>query len=72
MAYDAAYIMFDAIERAQGTDRAKLRDALAATKDFDGVTGNISIDADRNAQKPIVILKIQDGKQEFIKEIDTK
>ena len=72
VAYDAAYIMFDAIKRSGGTDRAKLRDALAATKDFDGVTGSISMDADRNAQKPIVILKVQDGKQNFVKEIETK
>ena len=72
VAYDAAYIMFDAIKRSGGTDRAKLRDALAATKNFAGVTGNISMDKDRNAQKPIVILKIQDGKQNFVKEIETK
>ena len=72
VAYDAAYIMFDAIERSGGVDRAKLRDALAATKDFDGVTGSISMDKDRNAQKPIVILKVQDGKQNFVKEIETK
>ena len=72
VAYDAAYVMFDAIERAGGTDRAKLRDALAATKDFKGVTGTISMDKDRNAQKTIVVLKIQDGKQNFVKEIDTK
>ncbi len=72
VAYDAAYIMFDAIKRSGGTDRAKLRDALASTKNFDGVTGKTSIDKDRNAQKPIVILKIQDGKQNFVKEINTK
>ena len=72
VAYDAAYIMFDAITRSGGTDRAKLRDALAATKDFDGVTGSISMDENRNAQKPIVILKVQDGKQNFVKEIETK
>lgn len=62
VAYDAAYIMFDAITRSGGTDRAKLRDALAATKDFDGVTGKISIDKDRNAEKKLVIIKIQNGK----------
>ena len=71
VAYDAAYIMFDAIERSGGTDRAKLRDALAATKNFQGVTGNISMDKDRNAQKPIVILKIENGKQTFVKQINT-
>ena len=72
VAYDAAYMMFDAIERAGALDREKLRDALAQTKNFEGVTGSISIDENRNAQKPIVILKIQDGKQNFVKEIETK
>ena len=62
VAYDATYIMCDAIKRAGDTDRAKLRDALAATKDFDGVTGKISMDKDRNAEKKLVIIKIQDGK----------
>ena len=71
VAYDAAYIMFDAITRSGGTDRAKLRDALAATKNFPGVTGSISMDKDRNAQKPIVILEVVDGKTKFVKGIKT-
>ena len=66
VAYDAAYIMFDAIKRAGATDRAKLRDALAATKDFQGVTGTISMNKDRNADKKLVIIKIQDGKTEVV------
>ena len=66
VAYDAAYIMFDAITRAGDTDRAKLRDALAATKDFDGVTGKISMNKDRNADKELVIIKIADGKTEVV------
>jgi len=41
-------------------DNQKLRDALAATKDFQGVTGTISMDAERNAVKPAVVLKLQD------------
>ena len=44
------------------TEGAKLRDAIAATKDFPGVTGVISINADRNAVKPAVVLKLQDLK----------
>lgn len=71
VAYDTAYIMFDAIERAGDTDRAKVRDALASTKNLEGVTGSVTIDKDRNAQKPIVILKVQDGKQNFVKKINT-
>ena len=62
VAYDAAYIMFDAIKRAGDTDRAKIRQALADTKDFDGVTGKISMDKDRNADKKLVIIKIENGK----------
>jgi branched-chain amino acid transport system substrate-binding protein len=62
LAYDAARILFDAIVRAGTTDGDKLRDALAHTKDFAGVTGLISMDADRNAVKPAVVLKLQDVK----------
>lgn len=58
VAYDAAYIVADAIERAGVPDRAKLRDALASTKNFPGVTGNISMDENRDAIKPAVVLKI--------------
>ena len=66
VAYDAAYMMFDAIKRAGALDRAKLRDALAETKDFQGVTGTITMDKDRNAQKPLVFIKIQGGKTEVV------
>jgi branched-chain amino acid transport system substrate-binding protein len=66
VAYDAANIMIDAIKRAGNTDRAKIRDAIAATKNFPGVTGNITIDQDRNAVKPAVILKVQGNKFEYV------
>jgi branched-chain amino acid transport system substrate-binding protein len=57
-AYDAANVLFDAIKRAGSTDSAKIRDALAATRDFSGVTGNITINKDRDAIKPAVILQV--------------
>ncbi|HEX2270886.1 MAG TPA: ABC transporter substrate-binding protein, partial [Pyrinomonadaceae bacterium] len=60
LAYDAARLLFDAIKRAGSTDGATLRDALAQTKDFKGVTGSISMDAHRNAVKPAVVLKLLD------------
>jgi branched-chain amino acid transport system substrate-binding protein len=62
LAYDAARILADAITRAGSTDGAKVRDALAATKDFPGVTGSITINSDRNAVKPAVVLKVENGK----------
>ena len=56
LGYDSAMVLADAMKRAGTTDGAKVRDALAATKDFQGVTGKTTIDADRNASKPAVIL----------------
>jgi branched-chain amino acid transport system substrate-binding protein len=40
----------------------EIRDALASTRDFQAVTGKISIDPKRNASKPAVVLEIKDGK----------
>lgn len=61
LGYDAGLILFDAIKRAGSTDGPALRDALKATRDVRGVTGSITIDADRNARKPIVIIAVVDG-----------
>ena len=57
-AYDAAHLLFDAFKRAKSTDKTAVRDALATTKDFPGVTGKITIDANRNAQVPVYMLRI--------------
>ncbi|NUQ00893.1 MAG: ABC transporter substrate-binding protein [Armatimonadetes bacterium] len=62
-AYDAIYVVADAIKRAGSTEPKAVRDAIAATKDFDGVTGVITIDAQRNASKPCVVLTFKDGQQ---------
>ena len=60
LAYDALRFLAEAIQRAGTTEGPKLRDALAETKNFAGVTGMISMDRDRNAVKPAVILKLED------------
>lgn len=62
LAYDSLNIMCDAIKRAGSTDGKKIRDALAATKDFPGASGVTTIDEKHNAKKSVVILKIADGK----------
>lgn len=70
LGYDAMRVLADALKRSGTTDGPKLRDAIAATKDFQGVTGVITINSERNAVKPAVVLKLQDGKyvyQETIK-----
>jgi len=69
LGYDAASVLFDAIKRANSTDGAKVRDAIAATKDFDGITGKITIDKDRNAVKPAVVLQVKDGKLQYVETI---
>ncbi len=65
LAYDAAKVLVDAIKRAGGTDSAKLKDAINATKNFAGVTGAISLDASRNAVKPAVVLSLDPAGSKF-------
>ena len=43
----------------------KLRDLIAATKEYPGVTGIITLDANRDASKPLVVLEIKGGKKVF-------
>ena len=45
--------------------KAKLRDLIAQTKDYAGVTGVITLDAKRNASKPAVVLEIKGGKKVY-------
>ena len=52
-------ILFDAMKRAKSTDGKKLRDAIAATKDFKAVTGMITIDQNRDAKKSAVIVEMK-------------
>lgn len=68
--YDAALVLFDAIKRANSVESKKLRDAIAATKEFQGVTGKITIDDKRNASKPAVVLKIENGAFKFVTSIN--
>ena len=65
LGYDSAMILADAMKRAGTTDGPKLRDAIAATKDFKAVTGSITLDEHRNATKAAVILTIENGAFKF-------
>jgi branched-chain amino acid transport system substrate-binding protein len=65
LGYDAAIVLFDAVKRAGKIDTATIRDALAQTKNLEAVTGVISIDAGRNAQKSAVVIKISGGQGKF-------
>jgi branched-chain amino acid transport system substrate-binding protein len=71
-AYDAARILADAMERAKGDSPEAIRDAIADTKGFMGATGSITINAERNADKPIVIVQIKDRRFTYHSTIDAK
>jgi branched-chain amino acid transport system substrate-binding protein len=62
LGYDSAMVLFEAIKRAGSTEGIKIRDAIAQTKGFAGVTGTITLNAERNADKPAVVLEIKEGK----------
>ncbi|QYU66126.1 ABC transporter substrate-binding protein [Leptolyngbya sp. 15MV] len=70
LGYDAMNLLFDAMKRAKSLSGRDLRDAIAATKNFEGVTGTISIDKDRNATKSAVIVQIRDGKPVYAATIE--
>ena len=69
LGYDAAYVLVDSIRRAGTTEGTKLRDAIAATKNFTGASGVTTIDEKRNATKGATIIAIKDGKLQFFKTV---
>lgn len=66
LGYDAARLLFDAMDRSSSLHGKELAGAIAATKDFKGVTGGITIDKDRNAQKVAVMLEIVNGELKYV------
>jgi branched-chain amino acid transport system substrate-binding protein len=85
LAYDAANVLFTALEtlaaqdpaafRGLGSSKAgteerraacrKIRDLIAATASYTGATGTITLDANRDASKPAVVIEIKDGRKIF-------
>jgi branched-chain amino acid transport system substrate-binding protein len=85
LAYDAANVLFAAMEQLAAQDAAtfkglsssqagsparaaatrKVRDLIAATAQYQGVTGTITLDSNRDASKPAVVIAIKDGKKVF-------
>lgn len=61
-AYDALYILADALKNAGEADRDAVRDALAKTKDFQGILGNFSFDKDGDVVMEPTVLVIDEGK----------
>ncbi|MFL5357008.1 ABC transporter substrate-binding protein [Archangium sp.] len=70
LGYDAAKVAIAALKKAPDLSGPAIRDAIAQTKDFPGVAGTISLDKNRNAVKSAVVLKIGDGKTQFVTTIN--
>lgn len=70
LGYDAMVILGEAMKRAKSLSGPDLRDAIAQTKDYQGVTGKISINEKRDAVKSAVMIKIEGGRQRFVKTME--
>jgi branched-chain amino acid transport system substrate-binding protein len=69
--YDAARMLFDAIERADGPTPEAIKEALKKTNGFKGATGTLTIDKDHNANKPIVVVQVKDKKFTYKDELSS-
>ncbi len=69
LGYDSVMVLVDAIKRAGTTDEPALRDAIAATKDFPGATGKTTLDENRDASKPAVIITVKDGQFQYLETV---
>ncbi len=69
LGYDSALLLADAIRRAGATEKARLRDAIASTRDFSGASGLTTIDPQRNARKSAVMIAIRDGRFRYVQTI---
>lgn len=67
LGHDAGLALFDARKRAGSDEPSALRDAINGIEDLEGVTGSITINAERNADKDVVILKLSPSGAEFYK-----
>jgi branched-chain amino acid transport system substrate-binding protein len=72
MGYDAAKVLADAIKRAKDDSPESIRQAIQDTKDFAGATGAITIDGERNADKPVVVVQIKGKKFTYFSTVHDK
>lgn len=72
LGYDAYIIAMDAMKRAGVDDSAKIRDAIAATKNLECVTGKTNFDKNGDPIKGAVIKTVKDAKFNFVDFVEAK
>jgi len=72
LGYDLGKFIADAVQRAGSTDSEAIKDALAATENFVGVTGSFSMGADHNPIKSAVVIGLENGAQATSVKVDPK
>ena len=72
LGYDAAKFLAAAMERTTEVTPENIRNELAKTKDFSGVTGQISMDANRDAVKAAVVVQVEGDQRKLISTITPK
>ena len=72
LGYDAANVLFAAMDRAKSLGGAELGRAIAGTKDFAGVTGKITLDEGRNPVKSAVIIQVKNGQPHFVERVEPR
>jgi len=70
LGYDLGYFLADGLKRAGEADREKLKDALASTKNFTGITGTFSMDENHNPIKSVTIIEMKNGEATFLKKLN--
>lgn len=70
LGYDAGLMMIDALKRANSTDPAKIKEALASTKNLQVVTGVLTLDSKHDPVKSAAVIEMKDGKQIFKEKVN--
>lgn len=70
LGYDAAYMLVDAIKRANSDDPTKIKDAIAQTKGLAVVTGQVTLNENHDPVKSAVVIEMKEGKQVFKEKVN--
>ena len=65
LGYDSMHILARSMKQAGSLDRKAIRDQIAGTREYPGVSGTITMGPDRNPIKPVAMIKIEHGEMTF-------